>query len=120
LTERGTFEEQTADALRNLSMICAVLAAGLVIAIGLAGLGFKLASSANDAVKASLANQTANRTKNVAVWCGSINQGRDYDRAFVRGVTRGRVKYRLGDLPCKALERNTLASTKPTAAQKRR
>lgn len=63
--------------------------------------------------RAGLAAQTHNRALNVAVWCGAINQGRAYDRAFVHRVTDGRDAYTLADLDCARLEAKTLASTHP-------
>lgn len=64
----------------------------------------------NSALSANVNAQVQNRAANVRSWCGGINGSRDYDRAFVRRVTQGQVKYQLHDLDCKALVAKTLRS----------
>lgn len=70
-------------------------------------------------LNADVQGQTRNREINVSVWCDAINQGRDYNRALVAHLTGGRKRYTLKNLPCQALERNTLASSK-TASKSHR
>jgi hypothetical protein len=64
------------------------------------------------AVKAGLIEQTTNRTGNVAHWCGAINA---LDRSLTGYVALFHhvPQLHLVPLNCAALERATLASTKP-------
>jgi hypothetical protein len=55
-------------------------------------------------------NQLANRTANVATWCGAINEGRDYAR--VLRAQSHQTPYLLPDLDCHALEMGTLQSAR--------
>jgi hypothetical protein len=48
-----SFEQQTADAIRNLVIVCVILAVALVVAIALASWGLGRAIIANDAVGAA-------------------------------------------------------------------
>lgn len=73
------------------------------------------AASVAAAVNAGLAEQTRNRTANVASWCGAIDTLDStlvgYVQIFVQADPRI-PPLKLAQLDCKALERKTLASTK--------
>lgn len=107
-----TFEHKTADAIRNLTVACIILSVGLVLTLGLSVWGFARASDANRAVKAGLVQQTTNRTTNVAHWCGAIN-ALDHSLTGYVALFHHVPRLHLVPLNCAALERATLASTKP-------
>lgn len=67
-------------------------------------------------LKQSNLQQLKNRVINVAHWCGAINAGRDYDRAFVKATTDGHAQYTLPDLSCKRIENKTAISATPQHA----
>lgn len=106
------FEQQTADAIRSLTVVCAILAVALLVAMGLAAWGLARSTSASGAVKAGLAEQTSNRTGNVAHWCSAINQLDTSLTAYVALFPRA-PQLHLKRLDCGSLEAKTLASTTP-------
>lgn len=113
------FQQDTAAALKTLTIIVIILAVGLAVAIPLAVVGLSNAAGANGAVQSNLAGQARNRADNVLTWCNAINGGRDYDRAFVERVAGGHIRYSLHDLPCHDLAASTRASSHPAATPKR-
>jgi hypothetical protein len=88
--------------------------ATLLVVIGLAGL-FYLGSelkSLTDHVASGSHAQLINRATNVETWCSAINQGRDYNRAYINSFShvRGGHPYTLRDLDCRTLIAKTIAS----------
>lgn len=63
------------------------------------------------AVATSHARELHNRTSNVSVWCGAINEGR---KEGMR-LHRGEAAYKLKLLDCKAIEAHTLTSGEATS-----
>lgn len=111
MTDPRPFEQQTADAISNLTVACTILALALVVAMGLAAWGLGRATNASDAVKAGLSNQTDNRTANVAAWCGAIDALDGSLTGYVSSFGSHVRPLHLAPLKCAALEQKTLAST---------
>lgn len=117
------FERQVADTVRLLGAWCVVLSVALALALALATWGLLSAQTAAHAASASaervrvgLTSQTGNRARNVASWCNAIDTLDTTLVAYVQVfVQAGKhvPPLKLTRLDCKALERRTLASTKP-------
>lgn len=73
-----SFEQQTADAIRTLTILVCVLAAGFLAVLGLAIVGFSQAGSDSDQLKAIVHEQEAaihspKHVSDIAIWCDAIN-----------------------------------------------
>lgn len=75
--------------------------------------------SQNTKIAQISANQLSNRVANVSVWCGAINEGRNEDRARAAKSPPGTPPYKLKNLNCAQLEKETAQSgTKPSKSTK--
>jgi hypothetical protein len=108
------------NARRVVSTILALIAIGAFVRaeVRLVDQGHKLAhddqvaAAISREVKTLLADQTANRVKNVGTWCGAINGLEDVLAAYVSRI-QGAPPLPVQLLDCAALERGTAASTSP-------
>lgn len=105
-----SFEQQIAVAVRNLTVVCVILAVALLATIGLSIAGILDAADASRQVGADLRLQTHNRISNVAHWCSSINVLTADLVAYVAEFQHV-PPLQLAPLDCAAIEHKTLQST---------
>jgi len=115
------FEQQTADAIRTLTIVALILAAAFLAVLGIAIWGFARASSDADQLKAIVHAQEASihspkHVQDIAVWCDAINGLQSTLTAYVNIFVQ--ADPRIPPLTLKQLDCPAIEQQSPGAAPK--